>query len=174
MIIDLLAIVLLILSVLKGYSKGLVVALFSSVAIYIGLLGALKLSSTVSAYLQAHGEHARWTPLLSFALVMLGIIILVRLGAKMISKGISFLQLGWANRIAGILLYLLMYFTFYSIVLYYASQVGLIPQSTIDKSQTYIWIQPWGPTSVKVIGKIVPWVSDIFSTLSKGFSKAAG
>lgn len=169
MIIDLISLVLLVLAIFKGFSKGLVVALFSTVSIFVGLLISLKISASVSAYFSGNGEHSKWAPLLTFVIVMVAVVFLVRLGAKAVEKALKILMLGWLNRLGGFLLYFFGYFMLLSIVLYYLGKVGLISEATMHASQTYKYIAPWGPSSVGAIGKMLPWVKDIFSTLNNGF-----
>ena len=49
MIIDLMAAIAVVFAIIKGYSKGLIVALFSVAGFIVGLAAALKLSSLVAA-----------------------------------------------------------------------------------------------------------------------------
>ena len=52
MMLDGIFLILLIIAIIKGYSRGLIVALFSFLAIIIGLVAAIKLSAVVAAYLE--------------------------------------------------------------------------------------------------------------------------
>ncbi|MFZ1856027.1 MAG: CvpA family protein, partial [Chitinophagaceae bacterium] len=51
MLIDLIFAVILVLAILKGYQRGLVIGLFSLVAVIIGLAAAMKLSTVVAGYI---------------------------------------------------------------------------------------------------------------------------
>ncbi len=121
MIIDIIFMICMVLALFKGYRNGFIVAVFSFVAIIIGLAAAMKLSAYVAAKL---GEHANisqaWLPFLSFAIVMIGVVILVRLGATAIQKMVEMVFLGWLNKIAGIAFYAAIYIMVLSVVLFYA------------------------------------------------------
>ncbi len=51
MFLDLVLVVILILAVIKGYQRGLIVGIFSFIAIIIGLAAAIKLSTVVADYI---------------------------------------------------------------------------------------------------------------------------
>ncbi len=106
MIIDIVFFILMVWAIYKGYSRGLIVALFSVLALIIGLAAAIKLSAVVAIYIKNNVSIAtQWLPILSFALVFILLVILVRVGAGLIEKTVKMAMLGWANRIGGIILY---------------------------------------------------------------------
>ena len=51
MLLDIILLVLLILAVIKGYQRGLIVGVFSLIAIIVGLAAASKLSTVVAEYI---------------------------------------------------------------------------------------------------------------------------
>ena len=97
---------------IKGYQRGLIVALFSVIAFIIGLAAAIKLSAVVAGYIgNAVKVSDKWLPIISFAVVFLVVVLLVRLGAKFIQKGALNLQcLGWLTGLAGF--YYMRYYIF--------------------------------------------------------------
>ncbi len=170
MIIDALFVVLLVLAVWKGYRRGLIVGVFSFVAIVIGLAAAMKLSAVAAGYIgDSVNVSQRWLPVLSFLLVFVIVVILVRLGANALEKVAEMTMLGWLNRLAGVLLYAAIYITIYSVVLFYAVQVNWIRPETIEKSVTYDFIQPWGPKAINALGAVIPWFRDLFTQLEQFF-----
>jgi membrane protein required for colicin V production len=99
-------------------------ALFSIIALIIGLAAALKLSTLVASWLSGNSSIAsKWIPFVSFALVFIGIVMLVNWTGQIIQKTIETLLLGWANKIGGILLYLVLYTIIFSILLFYGIQL---------------------------------------------------
>ena len=87
MIIDIIVAIILILAIIKGYRQGLIVALFSFIAFIIGLAAALKLSVVAADYIgKAVKVSDKWLQIISFAVVFLIVVLLVRLGAKFIEK----------------------------------------------------------------------------------------
>ncbi|MGZ8516355.1 MAG: CvpA family protein, partial [Chitinophagaceae bacterium] len=127
MFLDLILIIILILAVIKGYQRGLIVGVFSFVAVIIGLAAAMKLSTVVAGYL---GDTIKvsdgWLPVVSFVIVFILVVLLIRLGANMIQKTVEISTLGWLNRLGGILLYVAIYAMVYSVVLFYAEQLKLV------------------------------------------------
>ena len=172
MIIDIIFLVLMILAVFKGWRNGFVVAVFSFLAIIIGLAAAMKLSAVVAGWLkESTSISAAWLPFLSFALVMIGVVIIVRLGAKMIESAMKLVMLGWLNKLSGIVLYAALYITIYSVLLFYADKLHLIKPPTFLASRTYEFIQPWGPQAIELFGKLIPWFRGMFDELSGFFDK---
>jgi membrane protein required for colicin V production len=170
MVLDIIVAVILILAVVKGYRQGLIVALFSVIAFIIGLAAALKLSVVVAGYIgQAVKISDKWLPIISFAIVFLIVVLLVRLGARFIQKTVEFAMLGWLNRLSGILLYAGLYILIFSILIFYADQLGFIKPETKNESVTYAYIQPWGPKLMEGLGKIIPIFKGMFSDLEDFF-----
>jgi membrane protein required for colicin V production len=161
----------MILAIIKGYRKGLIIAVFSIIAFIIGLAAALKLSAVVAAYLKdSVSVSAKWLPFLAFAIVFFVVVILVRLGARLIEKAFQAVLLGWVNRFGGILLYAILYLVILSIFIFYAEKLQLLQPAAIKSSQTYNFIQPWGPKVMDNFGKLIPVFKDMFEELGVFFN----
>ena len=171
MLIDFTFAALLILAIIKGYQKGLILAIFSIIAFIIGLAAALKLSTAVAAYLKdSISVSAKWMPFIAFALVFFVVVILVRLGAKLVEKTFQAVMLGWLNRIGGIILYAALYLIILSIFIFYAEKLQLLQPEAIKNSQTYPFIQPWGPKVMYSFGRLIPVFKDMFTELGDFFN----
>ena len=174
MIIDIIFLILLAIAVIKGISRGFIVAVFSFLAIIIGVAAAMKLSYIVANWLQhSFNTGKQWLPFLSFLIVLIGVIILVRFIANAIQRAINFAMLGWLNKIGGILLYSLLYISVYSICLFYLTEMNIIKPETIAASRTYSIIEPLGPKIVNTIGIIIPVFKNLFQELSDFFGRLA-
>lgn len=174
MILDLLLAVVIILAVIKGFQRGLIIGVFSFVAVIIGLAAAMKLSIVVAGYVgEAVHVSDEWLPVISFALVFIAVVLLIRLGANAIERTVEIVMLGWVNRLGGILLYAAIYIVVFSVLLFYAEQVDLIRPETIEKSFTYSFIQPWGPKVIDSIGTIIPLFKGMFSDLELFFENVS-
>lgn len=175
MIIDIILCLLLAFAIFKGFSQGLIVAFFSLVAYIIGLAAAIKLSAVVANYLQASFNiNGKILPVLSFMLVLVGVIILVRIVAAMIKKAVSVVFLGWLDKLGGIVLFALLYSFIYSVILFYASQIKFISEETQAASSTYGFLAPLGPKVINALGVIIPFFSDMFNDLQNFFGGVAG
>ena len=137
MFIDTVLAVLLIIAIFKGFSKGLIVAVFSLLAFMIGLAAAVKLSAVVAGYFcDTVSVSEKWLPFVSFIIVFLVVVIIVRIGAKIIEKTVQVAMMGWLNRLGGMLFYALIYVIIYSIILFYAAQLQILKPDTISNSET--------------------------------------
>ncbi len=174
MIIDIIIAIAFIFAVIKGYQQGLIVALFSVLAFIIGLAAAIKLSAVVAGYIgKAVKVSDQWLPVISFAVVFLIVVLLIRLGAKLIEKSVKFVMLGWINRLGGILLFTVLYILIFSVLIFYAEQMGLIKPETKNASVTYSYIQPWGPKVIDGFGKIIPIFKGMFNELQEFFGNVS-
>ena len=134
----------------------------------------MKLSTVVAGYIgKAVKVSEEWLPIISFAVVFLIVLLLIRLGARAIEKAIEVVLLGWVNKIGGIILFTAIYITVFSVLLFYAEQMKLLQADTIDKSVTYSFVQPWGPKAMNGFGSIVPIFKDMFSELEQFFDGVA-
>jgi membrane protein required for colicin V production len=171
MIIDLIFAVLMILALIHGYRRGLIVAVFSFIAIIVGLAAAIKLSTVVAKYLGHSVKISdRWLPFLSFILVFIVAVIIIRLGAKAIQRITETVMLGWVNRLGGIILYAAIYTTILSVLLFFAGQIKMIKSETLQASVTYPFIRPWGPKAIDTVGSVIPFFKDMFTELEQFFS----
>jgi membrane protein required for colicin V production len=175
MLIDIIFLILMVMAIFKGISKGFIVAVFSLLAFVIGLAAALKLSTVVATQLQEKMNiSGYWLPFLSFLLVFIGVVLIVRLGAAIVKKVAGIFFLGWLDALAGILLYALMYLMIYSVILFFATRIHLISPDAQSASRTYAYIEPFGPKVMSWVGNMVPFFSDMFSDLGRFFGKVSG
>jgi membrane protein required for colicin V production len=175
MIIDVIVVILLVLALIQGYRRGLIVAVFSLVSIIVGLAAAIKLSAAVANHLgHAVKVSDKWLPVISFAIVFIAIVFLIRMGARAIQKLTEAMMLGWANRLGGIILYAVIYLTIFSILLFYADQLRIIKPDTIKASVTYSFIRPWGPKAINGFAAVIPFFRDMFTQLEDFFSRIPG
>ncbi|RYY41573.1 MAG: CvpA family protein [Chitinophagaceae bacterium] len=172
--IDLICLALLVLALFKGLKKGLVVAVFSFLGFVIGIAAALKLSAVVAGYLGTETNvSSRWLPVLAFVLVFVGVLLLVRLGAKLIEGALSLVLLGWANKLGGVLFYALLYLFLFSILLFWADQLHLLRDTLKASSATWPWLQPMAPKIIGALGAVLPFFRDLFGQLSDFFGGVA-
>ena len=170
MFLDIVYIIILLLAVIKGYRRGIIVGIFSLVAVIIGLVAALKLSVVVAGWLQNHsGVGAAWISFLSFAIVFCSVVVLVRIVARILHEAVKMLLLGWADKLGGIILYALIYTLIYSVLLFFATYIHLVSQDMIEYSKSYSFVEPFGPKLIGKIGEWLPWFKDMFKKLEDFF-----
>lgn len=175
MVIDVITMILLALACYRGASKGLIVAVFSFLAVIVGLAAAIKLSGVVAAWLQSSTNvNKQWLPFISFLAVIILVALLVKWAAKLLQKSVEFVMMGWLNRLGGIVFFALLHASVYSIVLYYATKMVLLKPETIQASKTYNFIEPFGPGVINVLGYLLPVFKNLFSGLEAFFGSFAG
>ena len=172
MIIDIFFVILLVIACFKGYSKGLIVALFSIIGFIAGLAAALKLSSYAAEKLSGSlNASGKWLPFVSFVLVFVAVVLLVNLGASLLQKSVELIMLGWANRIGGILLFAILYSILLSVFLFYAVQLHFLSAETVSASVTYPYLKPVGPAVINALGSVIPIFKNMFTQLQDFFGK---
>ena len=171
---DVIFLVLMALAIFRGYRKGFIIAVFSLLGLVIGLAAAIKLSVVTAAWLQDRvPPGAKWLPLISFAIVFTAIALLVRLIASLIEKALELAMLGWANKLAGIIVYLFLYAVIWSVILFYAEKINLPGPDTIAHSQTYTMIKPLGPATINAAATFMPIFKNMFNELENFFAAIA-
>lgn len=169
--IDTLFLILMALAVWKGYSKGLVVALFSFVGMIAGMLLALKCSALVAVWLGEETKlDAKWLPFLAFLLIIIGVYFGVRILAAMVQKSLEFAMLGWANRLGGILLYALLYSSLLTVALFYADKLQLLSADAKAGSQFYQLMHGFAKPLLESIRDAIPFVRNIVQQLTDFFA----
>lgn len=168
--LDIVFAVILIIAVIKGFSQGIIMALFSFIGWFIGLAAALKLSASFAAYLQDHTSiNSKWLPLLSFIIVFAIAVLIVNLAGKAVEKMFTMSLLGWVNKLGGVLLYVGMYTLAFSVLLFFAEKMHLFSAETAASSKTYNIIGGLGPSVVDGVGSILPFIKNSFHELEKYF-----
>ncbi len=174
MTIDIIFVIILVIAVYKGFTRGLIVAVFSFVAVLLGIAIALKLSAVAALYVQQHWHvHARWVPVACYIGLFIGVVLLVRLGATALQQLVKLAMLGWADRLGGIVLYVLVYTISYSVLLWIANQLYLLSPVVKMQSVVYPWIAGWGPWTIDTLGRLLPLFKDAFAQLERFFDNAA-
>ena len=167
MFIDICLLVLLVLAIFKGVKKGLIVALFSFFAVFIGLAAAVKMSTLVAGRLaETVKVKAAWLPFLAFIVVMIVVALIVRIVAAIIETSLQLTMLGWLNALGGIVLYCCIYF---SVLIFYMEQLHLLKPTAIATSKTYHYIHFLGPKTIDLFGKLVPVFKGMFEELTRFF-----
>jgi membrane protein required for colicin V production len=168
--IDIIFLILMLSAIYKGYTRGFIVSIVSLVAIIVGLAAAVKFSVIVANWLkESTNINNQWLPFLSFIVVMVSVILLLRLLAKVLQKSVELLLMGWANKIGGILFYAIIYTLVFSVVLFYASKLGIIKADTIAESKCYSVVQPIGIKAINGFGRVIPFFKDLFTQLESFF-----
>ena len=174
MFIDIPYFILLLLAIYKGYNRGLIVAIFSFVGLIVGLAAAIKLSAFVANWLSKNTHIGLgWLPVLSFVIVFICVVFLIKLIAGILQKSVEFMLMGWANRVGGILLYASLFTMVFSVLLFYAVQLNVLTTESISTSKCYGFVKPWAGYFINGVGKVFPIFKGLFSQLEAYFQLAS-
>lgn len=170
MTLDLIAITLAILLFVRGFRKGIIVAIGSVIAIVLGIVCAMSLSAKLSVYLLDKGWiNSTLAPLLSYALLFIAVLWLVRFLARLLEQATNTILLGWANKTIGGILYIALGMVVYSSVLWLCNSAHLLSQETIVQSKAYPYLSPLAPWVFDQVGMLIPLAKDSFADMRHFF-----
>jgi len=169
MVIDIITLLLVVLALYKGWSKGLIMSLFVLLSYAVALTCAFYFSSKVAGYFKASaGSESKWYSILAFIVVMIGAIILVRIIGKLIEKTAELMLLGMINRILGIVVFGLVYGSLLAILIVYLQNYGLLDDSMIQNAKTGSYLNNYGDWLLKKLTVWMPEIKNMFNN-SKQF-----
>jgi membrane protein required for colicin V production len=172
--IDIFSCIIVLLALIQGWRKGLILALFSMVCGLIGLAAAVKLSAVLASHLKSDLHlSTRWLPVIAFILVFIIVILIILWAARLLEKLIRLVLLEWLNKIGGMLLFLVLYLSIYSVILFYGTRTRFISKAAIDNSHFYSLIAPFGPAIIRFITSFIPFGQDMFNALEGFFDQIA-
>jgi len=173
MVLDIAGITIIIVFFIRGYMKGIIIAAFSVLAILLGIICSLRLSHLLSAWLlEKEIITSGWVQLVSYLVLFVAVVLLVRLLAKAIEKTFEAMLLGWVNKSIGGLLYAFLATVVWSSLLWIMNQLHLIAPETIAASKTYPYMEPIAPWLFNKLGEVWPMVKNIFTDLHQYFDSA--
>ena len=163
-LIDVVAFIILTYGVLRGLNKGLIIEISGILAFALGLIGAFKFSNLGS---KIFSNLVDWNPkaiqLVCFIAFFLIITYLISLMAKMITKTLKFVALGWLNRIFGALFGFFKWSIIISALFIVANEINtfvtVFPNSVFENSKIYPFLADFGSflfdwvTETKVLEK---------------------
>ena len=151
--IDILLIIPLLWGLYKGFSKGLIIEAATLVAFGLAVWGAIKFHNFVSDWMQhSMGWGSKYIPLLSFAVIFIGVLLVVFGIAKLLEKFVRAISLGFLNKLGGALFGMLKFGLLLSMMIFFIEavnkSVSFFPQETKNKSLLYPWVQKIAPTMI--------------------------
>lgn len=170
MVLDIIGITLVLIFFIRGYMKGIIVAAFSLLAIVLGIICALKLSHLLAEWFYKNNIiTSGWGQLLSYVLLFILVVFIVRLIAKAIQSSFEAMMLGWVNKAIGGLLYAAMAAFAWSSVLWIGDHMHLFTTETIAGSKTYPYFSRIASWVCEQVGKLLPFAKNVFSDLQHFF-----
>jgi membrane protein required for colicin V production len=128
--LDILLILPLIYGAWRGFKKGLIIELFTLLALLVGIYAGIHFSDYASEILKANGVTSKYLPAIAFTITFLGVGAMVYFAGKMLEKAIKVVALGLFNKAAGLIFGILK-------MLYICSALLVILES-IDEKNSFI------------------------------------
>ena len=149
--IDIVLGILLLLSAVGGFKKGLIVELASLAALILGIWGAIKFSYITSEFLVENFDW-NWNHLntVSFIITFIIIVILVNIVAKTVTKLVETVMLGFVNKLAGLVFGFLKGAIILSIILVVFNNINddieILSEETKSESRIYEPLRNFAPS----------------------------
>jgi len=87
----------------KGFRKGLIVEVFSLVALVLGVFCAIYFPEYAQSIIETNFQvEAKWVPIIAFSVTFIVVVILVNLIGRVIEKLVDVLALGFFNKLGGL------------------------------------------------------------------------
>lgn len=104
-ILDIIILVCFLPGIIKGLSKGFLEQALTFLGMFAAVFSAFRLRETVCTWLMPRLDMSETLlNVVSFALILIGVSVLALLLAKLLTKVIEMMMLGWLNRLLGALM----------------------------------------------------------------------
>ena len=162
--VDIVLLILAFIGAYSGYKQGFLMELISLAAILLGVLGGFKLMGEGMIFLQEQFNADKSTlPYLSFVLIFVVIVVLVRLLGKLVKDSIDKTFLGSVDQSMGGVLGAFKTLFMLSVVIWIMDSFKLSPREAWTEGS---WLYPFtaqlAPKTAAWIGDFIPVFKDIF------------
>ena len=161
---DLVLIIFALLGAWGGYKEGFLMELFSLAAIILGVFCGFKLMGAGMIFLEEQFNADKTTlPYISFALIFLIVVVLVRLLGRLLRTSVDKTFLGGVDQAMGAALGTFRTLFLLSIVLWIIDSLKISPSSEWTEGS---WLYPFtaklAPTVAGWLGDFIPVFKEIF------------
>lgn len=169
--LDIILLILLAIGAFQGYRKGLLLSIFSFLALVLAVIGAIKLFDIAEDWLiQMLNNDAMYIPVLAFALVFILILTVVTSIGRLLKKVIDLTPLGLADNIAGALLGAFKWCFAVGFLLWLFDMMHFdLPENWKDESVVYPTVMVVTSEIIDVLGSAIPFIRDMSENLDDIF-----
>lgn len=162
--IDIVILVFLLIGAYTGYRRGLLMEIISLSGFFIAIIAGIKLLDWGIVFLSNYIiGYDHLLPILAFAIIFIGLIILITYLGKTIKKILDMTLLGSLDDIAGAVMSAVKWALFISIFLWiYESFGGQIDEELTTTSYLYGPISTFAPGIFRVFSGLFPHIMDYF------------
>jgi membrane protein required for colicin V production len=147
--IDVIILVVMLYALYKGWTTGLIVQLASLVGYVVGLTIAWSCYGRLANYLSPHlGSSGFGVSALAFLIIVIGVPIALGIVARIFTKAVDIMCLGWINRLLGAGVAFVKYTLFLGCILVVLHALHIIGEEGKAKSALYepvtlVWGDMW-------------------------------
>ena len=164
--LDLFLIFVLLFSAYKGYQKGLLIAIFSLMAFFLGLFMAIKFTVPISVSFFSKSVYFEWIAIVIFIAIFSILIFGIHLLSKALKIILDFTPFGIFDNILGAGLNIFKISFVLSMLFWVSDSLGIdFSNEYINNSIILDYIIPIAPKSFELIGFFVPKFKEIFDML---------
>ena len=117
--IDIILAIPLLWGLYKGFTKGFIIEAASLIALGLAIWGGIKFHNLISEWMtHTLGWTSKYLPVISFAIIFIGILVLIFSLAKLLEKIIKAIALGFVNKLAGAVFGMLKFGLILSIIIF--------------------------------------------------------
>jgi len=151
--VDIIIIIPLLWGLYKGFSKGLIFEAATLIAFGLAVWGAVKFHDFLSSWMSdSLGWTSKYLPLISFAVIFIGVILIVIGIAKLLEKFVKAVSLGFVNKLGGAIFGILKFGLILSMIIFFLEaankSVSFIPDETKKNSLLYEQVQKIAPIAI--------------------------
>ncbi len=116
--IDIILVIPMVWLAFRGFKRGLVVELFSLLALIAGVYAALYFSDYAAKFIiENFSFNEDYVPIISFIVTFIGVVVIVYFVGKLLEKLVNMVALGVLNKLAGVVFGILKAAVFLSIII---------------------------------------------------------
>ena len=151
--VDIIILIPLLWGLYKGFSKGLIIEAASLIAFGLAVWGAVKFHNFLSVWMHdSLGWTSKYLPVISFAVIFIGVLLIVFGVAKLVQRFVKAVSLGFVNKLAGAIFGMLKFGLLLSMLIFFLEainkSVSFIPDETKKNSLLYEHVQKIAPAII--------------------------
>lgn len=151
--VDIILIIPLLWGLYKGLTKGLIIEAATLIAFGLAVWGAVKFHNFLSEWMHdSMGWDSKYLPLFSFAIIFIGVLLVVIGVAKLMERVVKAISLGFLNKLGGAVFGVLKFGLILSMIIFFLEavnkSVAFIPDETKNESLLYGHVQKIAPTVI--------------------------
>jgi membrane protein required for colicin V production len=167
--IDILIVVPLIYAGYKGYKHGLIIEVFTLLALFVGLYAGIHFSDFIAAYLKTtFSWNSEYLPIISFTIIFLAIGAMVFFAGKTIEQMVKVVHLTPLNKFFGVFFSILKMTYFLSVLLViaesYDEKGDFLPEEKKESSLLYKPVKAVSTTTIPGLEESTIFIKNAFKT----------